>query len=106
MEEQLNKPAIIKKDTSATISIITGAAAILLSMGVYPGVILGVVSITFGIISRINNEKFYLKNILGLTYGGIGIILSCVCFIGTLMLFKDPAIRADMMKMFEMYMGY
>lgn len=93
----------MKKDTVAFIAVILGIAAIPMSMAIIPGIILGVISITLGIISRINTEHFNLQNILGIVFGCIAIFLSGVVFLGTIMLLKDPEVMAQLSEIMSMY---
>lgn len=105
MEEQLNNKPVEKNDLWAIAALFSGVIAIPMSIGIIPGIILGVAAITFGIISRINYEKFHLQNILGITFGGISIFLSAVMFLGYLMLLQDPEVMQYLYDMTEMYYG-
>lgn len=94
------------RDKFALFSLIIGVMAIAGCITVFSGVILGIVSITLGIISRVNSEKFNLHSILGITFGGIAIFLSGVIFLGMVSLMKDPEVMAQLQEMMQMYYGH
>lgn len=94
------------RDKFALFSLITGTMAIAGCITVFFGVLLGIISITLGIISRVNYEKFNLHSILGITFGGIAIFLSGVIFLGMISLMKEPEVMAQLQEMMQMYYGH
>lgn len=102
-QPQYNKSAA--KDKFAFFSLIIGIIALIGSTVITPGILLGIISITLGIISRVNYEKFNLHNILGITFGGIAIFLSGIIFLGYISLLKEPEVMAQLQEMMQMYYG-
>lgn len=112
MENQYNEQQNMQgsvpasRDRFALFSLIAGILAIIGSTAIFPGILLGIGSITLGIISRINYEKFNLHNVLGITFGGIAIFLSGVIFLGMISLMKEPEVMAQLQEMMQKYYGY
>ncbi len=93
-------------DKIAVFSLVISVIAIPMSIGIIPGILLGILAITLGIISKINYESFNLNNILGIVFGAIAIFLSSVVFLGTIMLLKEPEVLEQLSQMMEMYYSY
>lgn len=104
-EEQPPYKSPAPKDKFALFALIIGIMAIIGSTVITPGVLLGIISITLGIISRVNYEKFNLYSILGITFGGIAIFLSSVILLGYISLLKEPEIMAQLQEIMHMYYG-
>ncbi len=105
-EEQTQEKKDLAKDRFAFFSLIAGILAIIASTAISPGILLGIISITLGIISRVNYEKFSLRSILGITFGGIAIFLSGIMLLGYIELLKEPEVMAQLMEIMEKYYGY
>lgn len=91
----------LQRDKYAKASLIAGIVSILGSLYILPGVIIGIAAITLGILSRVNYEKFNIQNILGITFGGIAIVLSGFMFLGTIMLLREPEVLQEFMEIYE-----
>lgn len=104
-EEKTQRTPGASKDKFALFALITGVLALMGSTAIFPGILLGIISITLGIISRVNYEKFNLHSILGITFGGIAIFLSGVVFLGYVSMLKEPEVMAQLQEIMQMYYG-
>lgn len=105
-QQNMSGSAPAARDRFALFSLIAGILAIIGCTAIFPGILLGIISITLGIISRINYENFNLHNVLGITFGGIAIFLSGVIFLGMISLMKEPEVMAQLQELMQKYYGY
>lgn len=92
------KPAT---DGFAFLSLFTAIISVFFSVTVFGGVIGGIFAIAAGIISRVRTEKYCLNNILGIVIGSIAIFLSCVMFLGMLIMLQNPDTLAQIMELYQ-----
>lgn len=87
------------RDLAAGASLFLSIAAIFGSTTIFMGVISGIAAIAAGIISRVHKGNFSLNSILGIVIGGIAILLSCVVFLGVIMMINEnPEIISQFMQ--------
>lgn len=98
---ETNETQRIPHDWSATLSLFVSIMSVFGSLTVFMGVIGGIIAISCGIISRVRTGKFCLNTILGITIGGIAIALSCVVFLGMIILLQDPETLAEISKLYQ-----
>lgn len=106
MEEFYNNENPVKNnipDVSGGFSLALSIMSIFGSSTIIFGVFLGIAAIATGIISRVHHEKFTLNAILGIVIGSIGIFLSCVMFIGVIILMSDPEVMSQLMQYYTYY---
>ena len=87
------------RDIAANISLFLSIVAVIGSSTIFMGVISGIAAIAAGIISRVHRGNFSLNSILGIVIGGIAILLSCVVFLGVIMMINEnPEIISQFMQ--------
>lgn len=96
-----NEPPRVPQDWYSSLSLFAAILSVFGSLTIFFGVIGGIIAIACGIISRVRTEKFCLNTILGITIGGIAILLSCVVFLGMLIMLQDPETLAELMKFYS-----
>lgn len=96
-------PPVAPVNKLGIFATVLGVFAILGSMTLIPGILMGIGSITLGVISRIYREKFDVYNALGITFGIIALFLCAVLFLGTLILLQEPEVMAEFQKMMQYY---
>lgn len=101
--EELENNRIVPKDRIASFALFIGFVAIPMSISIIPGVLLGILAITLGVVSRIQSEKYSLNNVLGIVFGVIALFLAAVVFLGTIMLLKDPEVLEQLSQIMQMY---
>lgn len=82
-------------------SLFLSIVAVFGSTTVFIGVLAGIAAIACGIIHRVNHQSYNLNSILGIVIGSIAIFLSCVLFLGVLIMLQNPETLAEIMKMMD-----
>lgn len=82
-------------------SLFLSIVAVFGSTTVFVGVLAGIAAIACGIIHRVNHQSYNLNSILGIVIGAIAILLSCVLFLGVLIMLQNPETLAEVMKMMD-----
>lgn len=91
-------------DGFAFFSLFASIVSVFFSVTVFGGVIGGIFAIATGIISRVRTEKYCLNSILGIVIGSIAIFLSCVMFLGMLIMLQNPETLAQILEIYEQQM--
>lgn len=95
------RPAV---DGFAFFSLFISIVSVFFSVSVFGGVIGGIFAIATGIISRVRTERFCLNSILGIVIGAIAILLSCVVFLGMLIMLQNPETLAQILEVYSQQM--
>lgn len=88
--EPFNNNPVPEKKGLATASLLCSVAALFGLMMVYPGIILGIVAVTLGILAKVNYGKFHTSSILGIVLGIVAIGIGILLFITVLSLMQNP----------------
>lgn len=100
-----NNSGIKKRDSDfcSTAALFLSILAVFGSTTIFIGVIGGIAAIACGIISRVNKGNFNLNSILGIVIGSIAILLSCVVFLGVIIMLQNPETLSQIMEFYSIY---
>jgi hypothetical protein len=88
-------------DFCSAASLFLSILSVFGSTTIFIGVLGGIAAIACGIISRVHRESFNLNSILGIVIGSIAIFLSCVVFLGVLIMIQNPEVLAQIMEIYS-----